>query len=325
MKCPECQRKQKRKREGMTCKSCSYRFLFDPQQDQFAAAQKLHDDLFGKIIKNASASGSYYFTENQLFSSARHFVKNGLLGLFVTLGVLLAITIGMIFFRVWIGIFFGGVLTVVILATIIHRFYNGHGITPSKWDAYVKRWLSSGRKIPGLIRSPALLQPPEEWAERDIYDYGVSGIILCHRQEIVDWLVLNNFHAQNNKLILTPSGYPDYLAPRARDLLVATPELPVWLLHDPGTSRESMLRGCVFPVRNVVDLGVEATDISRLDVIRSRFPKQNPYTIPLDCIPYKTVSASVGHCIASGVVLASVLAASGTGGDGGSDTDVSFG
>lgn len=322
MRCPQCQRKQRRGREGMTCKSCSYRFLFDPKEDHFSMAKKMHDDLFGKIIKHASASGSYHFTENQLFSSARHFVKAGWLSYLITFVLLLAITVAMFFWQFLGGIIFGGIITLVSLVSLLLRISGRYGISRSKWDTFVKKWLSSGRKIPGLIRSPALQRPPQEWAEKDIYDYGVSGIILCNRREILDWLVLNNFHAQNNKLILTPSGYPEYLATLAHCLLAASPELPVWLLHDPGTSREEMLRDCVFPVSNVVDLGVDAKYITNLDVIRSRFPGKEPDTIPLDYIPYKTVSAAVCHCLVSGAVLESVLA---TGGEGGSDTDVSFG
>ncbi len=322
MNCPECHYKQKRGREGMTCKSCSYQFLFDPKSDRFFGARKMHDDLFAKIIKHASASGSYHFTENQFFSSARHFVKNGLLGLLIVFILVLSVTVFMISKQFLGGILFGSFISLILSGTLIYRFCNIGGISRKKWDTYVNKWLSSGRKIPGLIRSPALQNPPQEWAERDIYDYGVSGIILCNRLEIVDWLVLNNFHAQNNKLILTPSGYPAYLAPLAHNLLAATPELPVWLLHDPGTSREQMLRDCVFPVSNVVDLGADVKYIKNLKEIRSRFPRQKADTIPLDYIPYKTAASAVCLCIATGVVLESVLA---NGSEGGSDTDVSFG
>lgn len=321
MKCPQCQRNQRRGKEGMTCKSCSYQFHFDPKADSFSLTQKLHDDLFGKIIANASASGSYHFTRNQLFSSARHFVKRGGIGIAIVLTIVLVLTYFTFSTGFGPGMFIGGFISLILLIALIGRVSGNYGISRSKWDAFVKRWLSSGREIPGLIQSPALESPPPQWAENDIHDYGVSGIILCNRPELVDWLVLNHFHSQNNKLILTPSGYPTYLAPIAQKLLAETPDLPVFLLHDPNTTRDAMLRNCVFPVRNVTDLGADAASMANLPVIQSRFPKYAPADIPLDCIPYKTFSAAVGHCLITGTVLADTSATWSLE----SDTDVSFG
>lgn len=321
MKCPKCQRNQRRGKEGMTCKSCSHSFFFDPKQDSFYLTRRLHDDLFGKIIANAGASGSYRFTRNQLFSSARHFVKRGGIGSVLVLAFVLVATCFMFYKGFIPGMLIGGGTTLVLLIALIVSAAGNYGISRSKWDDIVGRWLASGRDIPGLIRSPALENPPPQWAEKDIHDYGVSGLILCNRPELVDWLVLNHFHSQNNKLILTPSGYPAYLAPIALKLLAETPDLPVWLLHDPATTREAMLRNCIFPIAHAVDLGADANSMANLAVIRSRFPKCAPADIPLDSIPYKTLSAAVGHCLLAGTVLAATLAT----GQLGSDTDVSFG
>lgn len=321
MKCPKCQRKQRRGREGMSCKSCRYTFLFDPKQDVFSPAKRLHDDLFLKIINHATASGSYQITANQLFSSARHFDKSGLIGLVFAFVFFVALTILMGSYGFVPGVIFGCIFAAIFAWVGLSRLFGNYGISRSKWDIFVSRWLSSGREIPGLIHSPSLTKLPQEWPEKDIHDYGVSGIILCNRLELVDWLVLNNFHAQNNKLVLTPAGYPAYLTPVAQKLLSETPELPVYLLHDPGTSREAMLSGCTLPIRNITDLGGTEKSISDLAVIQSRFPNHEPNAIPLDYIPYKTFSAAVGHCLLSGTILADVLATSQLG----SDTDVSFG
>jgi len=124
MKCPECQRNQRRGKEGMTCKSCRYTFLFDPKQDSFSLTQKLHDDLFGKIITNASASGSYHFTRNQLFSSARHFVKRGVIALVFVFVVLLVLTTVMLVIGSLPGVFIGGFITFVIFMGLISRLFG---------------------------------------------------------------------------------------------------------------------------------------------------------------------------------------------------------
>jgi hypothetical protein len=211
MKCPKCQRNQRRGREGMTCKSCGYHFQFDPKQDSLSLTKKLNDHLFERIVRYASAEGTYQFTRNQLFSSARGFTKRHFLPYILALPPVLLFSFFMLNEGFLPGVLFCGFIGLILVIALIYGVSGKSRIKFEQWDTFVDRWIAAGRDIPGLIDSPALENPPLKWQEKDIYDYGVSGILLCNRKEIVDWLVLNHFHSQNNKLIMTPSGYPDYL------------------------------------------------------------------------------------------------------------------
>lgn len=100
------------------------------------------------------------------------------------------------------------------------------------WRRYVRKWQGAGNEIPKLIESESLSNPPSDCKEGDIYDYGVERILIVERDILVDWLVLNDFHAQERTLVLSVSGYPDYLVPIARELIEQNANLPVCLLHD---------------------------------------------------------------------------------------------
>lgn len=324
MKCPQCDRNQRRGREGMRCQSCSYQFLFDPQKDHLSSTVKLHDKLFEKIVAHASARGTYAFTPNQLFSSARHFGRGSRTGCIIVL-VFFAI-----FFIVGLWgeflpfLFFGLIFLAILLLGSLVSLLRGRQPKRKSWDRFVARWLKADRAIPGLIDSPALQDPPPEWEEKDIYDYGVSALLLCDQPETVDLLVLNQFHTQTNTLILTASGYPSYLLEKADDLLTRSPDLPVYLLHDPGSDPETMKKQCPLVIRETIDLGLAPHALSRIALLRKRFKARELPSLPLDVIPLRILSGALTYCLTHGVVLGAVLGTA-DGSGGGSDTDVSFG
>ena len=305
----------------MICKSCSYSFLFDPQKDHLSGAVKLHDKLFEKIIRHASADSTYAFTPNQFFSSARHFGRKSR-GCCLFFVITMTAVLAMIAFTAEIPghLIFLALIAVFLMVTLSRL--GSKGPTRKAWDRFVKRWQKDGRPIPGLIDSPALQNPPPDWEEKDIYDYGVSALLLCDRPETVDLLVLNQFHAQTNTLILTASGYPSYLLEKADSLLAQSPDLPVYLLHDPATDPGTMKNHCPLAFEAALDLGLAPHTLSQLGVLRKRFHRRELPSLPLDVMPYRTLSASLTHCLAHGLVLDSVLGAAG-GPD--SDTDISFG
>ena len=305
----------------MVCKSCSYQFFFDPKKDKLSSSISLHDSRFEAIINHASANGTYHFTQQQFFSSARHFGRESKTGCIIVLvGVVAAAVIGIAADIVPLFLF-AIVVSVLLGVAGIVNFFSGRQPKRKNWDRFVKYWEDEVDSIPRLIKSPELSNPPPDWNEKDIYDYGVSGLILCNREEIVDWLVLNQLHTQTNTLIMTAGGYPDYLQNITAKLLEQNPNLEVFLLHDSGVSPESLIAGSTLPITNFTDLGASNETFSDLKSLRKRFSKKELVKLPLDAVPYRTFSAALTHCIANGVLLDSVL---GTGAMD-SDTDISFG
>lgn len=323
MKCPNCNRNQRRGSEGMICKSCSYRFLFDPQKDRLSSGVKLHDKLFGKIINHASNNGTYAFTPNQFFSSARHFGRQPLLGCVLLLVIFSVISCIVTFTGAKSALFFLIPFIVILCIAGLLAILRGSGPKRKTWDRFVERWKRSKREIPGLIETPALSNPPPEWPEGDIYDYGVSGILLCDRPEIVDFLVLNQFHTQTNTLVLTADGYPSYLLEKADSLMEESPDLPVYLFHDPTTSAQAMMDHCPLSLGEIIDLGLTPETMARLGVLKKRFGRRKLGELPLDAIPFQTLNGALTHCLANGIILGSVLGVAHF--SSGSETETSFG
>lgn len=305
----------------MTCKSCSYKFFFDPKKDKLTSSSPLHDSRFEAIINHASANGTYHFTADQFFSSARHFGRESKIGCIIASVLVLTAGVIGIAYQLIILLLFAAFIGLMVFIGGTISFLGGRKPKRKTWDRFVKRWEDEMFSIPRLIKSPALGTPPPDWKEADIYDYGVSGIILCDREETVDWLVLNQFHTQTNTLILTADGYPTYLDGVAQTLLENNPDLNVYLLHGSGISASSLADKNSLPASNMTDLGLDEATISGLSVLQKRFGSNDFKSLPLDAIPYRTLSAALTHCIANGVLLGSILGANAMD----SDTDITFG
>lgn len=92
----------------------------------------------------------------------------------------------------------------------------------------------------GIVTGHMLTDSPPDWHEPDIFDYGAEGLLVTTSSEIVDFLVLNEVHADARLVILATNGYPDYVLPKAKELLQRRPDLPVYLLHAQETSTTVM-------------------------------------------------------------------------------------
>ena len=68
----------------------------------------------------------------------------------------------------------------------------------------------------------------------------MERILVVARDLLVDLMINNNRHTDQRILVLAESGYPDYLVPRARQLLEERCDLPVFLLHDATPSGVAM-------------------------------------------------------------------------------------
>ena len=58
MKCSTCNYNQRRGKQGMTCKKCGYKFVFDPKR------HGLTDGKFLASVHRASSNDTYYSTEH---------------------------------------------------------------------------------------------------------------------------------------------------------------------------------------------------------------------------------------------------------------------
>jgi len=308
MKCPQCG-KQHKKNEGMTC-ACGYQFAFDP------AVAGMTDSRFTAALRAVSANNTYYFTLNGLLAElCRRSSKSALLPLIIS-GVLLAV-------GVFVVITEGPVIVPVILGGIAllaagfaaYRVFHRESYSMTQVEKYVKSFRGGPFQhyLDKLLLTPDLHDPPPQWPEPDIYDYGVERLLIVERDLMVDLLVRNNFHAEHRTLVLSESGYPSYLLPHAVKALQENPEMPLYLLHDATPSGAEMgqrLRDSrLFPLAGhpLIDLGLDVRDVQRMKGMQAIGADKWPGGVPLDTLRFGTLGVGVGLAIAEQQTLGQLL------------------
>lgn len=228
MKCPNCSHNQQY-RSGMCCNKCRYQFVFNPKDSN---TFKVTDGKVISAIRKASAVDTQYFTANQLYSvmlsRLSHSSVPGLIVGFLFCGLAI------------IAHQFGAPLFVALVATIVYAgiFYaaakNGfrfNRIPRHIFDTILSKWQRSELASQHLLENLSLSEPPPQYTEPDIYDYGVERILIVDNPLLVDLLVANDWHAENAALVVSIQQYPAYIWERADRLLRENPALPVFALH----------------------------------------------------------------------------------------------
>jgi len=314
MKCPACLNQHQAK-YGMKC-SCGREFVFHRKTDGIS------DMRFLAVVRAASANDTYYFTLPQLHAEACRRMKRYVTWPFIAGVVVLAAATGVV-----CGVTFGGLPRVYMfymvcpallgLASCLFAVYEASKSAPplSKWEDYVRRWMQAHGKqgLEKYIDQPGMHQPPPDWPEPDLYDYGFEKLIIVQRDILVDWLVLNNMHAGERALIVSETGYPRYLLEHATRTLAENPQLPVYILHDPAPEGDAMLQrvrnSSILPLagRDIVDLGLSVADCKRMKGMKNIGADPGARDIPLDTLRYATLAGGVGAALATGVTLSYML------------------
>ena len=328
MKCPNCGHNQKHK-DGMQCGECRYKFVFDPKKS--LAGATMTDGRFAAIIRVAGGQDAYYFTENELYTAAclmTHKRNRKVMFIATPFAALLAVIAVVCFLEgaSWPASVVGMFAAFLAIAGIGGYVGLNNVPLPEEFQKWVAAWKAAERPVSTerLIDEPRLHEPPPDWSEPDIYDHGVEKIIICERDELVDWFVLNGFHAEQRALVVAESGYPLYLLPIATKLLEESPELPVFLLHDSTPEGEGMAERVraseTFRLDQhpVTDLGLFTADVQKLKRLRPLRSKQRGYALPLDAVPFRKLSVGAIGAMAAVVSLGAMIEAKNTDPSGGS-------
>ncbi len=114
-------------------------------------------------------------------------------------------------------------------------------------------------------------------------------------------------------LVLSESGYPNYLLPMARRLLTEQPDLPVFLLHD-ATTHGAAMEGRVLangrlPLDGhpVTDIGMFSTDFQKLKRTKGFDPDNKHRALPVDAmmLPFMTMGLEVA--MVEGMTFSSMI------------------
>lgn len=279
----------------MVC-SCGYQFIFDPKD---STTKGLTDGKFLAAISKANQGGERVFTENQLYNA--YVTKNAgsPTGYYFAAFFLFGVACLVFLASKMAGLFIGGIGLLCLTDAV---FYDPGLLNHQSFERAIKSWRNSQREIPGLITEPSLHQPPPQWNESDIYDYGVERILIVQHDLLVDAFVLNGLHSEHRMLVLSESGYPSYLTAMANRLLDQRPDLPVFLFHDAdqtGTkmaTRVDELDWIDLSGKDVVDLAFTPKDFERIKPARYLNYPSRAHGYPADALLNPQFSDGLVHC-----------------------------
>jgi len=316
VKCPQCRKNHKYK-DGMRC-SCGYAFVFDPKSD------RMTDGKFAALLKAVSGPEGRFFTENQLF--AQHCRMAGKANRRRKVwGLVAAVVLGVAAFLVGFllrcdAAFFLGFFALVGLAVAA----AGALARPPSREVLLDRldrWQRAGGDLEKLLTKPRMGEPPPEWQESDIYDYGVERLLVVQHDILVDLLVLNGLAAEEKALVIAQSGYPRYLLPIATKVLQETPDLPVLVLHDStpaGVDMVGRLKGSgLLPLEGhpFMDIGLSPEDVKAMRGLRAMGAKEAEYQVPVDYLLYPGLATALGASFQEKVTMGVLLQRSNTKGE----------
>ncbi|MCH9671011.1 MAG: hypothetical protein K0U93_06125 [Gammaproteobacteria bacterium] len=276
------------------------------------------DTKFLRLLEVASNSGTYYFTENQLYFEYCKRILKGHKVAAIVAGSFLIVTavlflIGGEHEPEWLGVavWFAAAATVIAGVTAISR-WSRRNDSRSRFDGILTRWRKAGdgKSLDFLLDTPRLGDPPPSWPERDIYDYGVERIIVVERDLMVDLFVLNGLHTQERALVVSETGYPSYLWPKAKEMIAANPAIPVILLHDSTAAGLDMAQRVArldLGASAVKDVGIFPDDIKQLKRLTPTNPARSGFAVALDLLPYAMMATGISAAIVSASTMGEVL------------------
>lgn len=296
----------------MTCTKCKYEFLFNPKGNP----HRMTDNLMTELIRRASYENTRYFTLSQLYHLyLRHYQKKvggQNIGCLVVLGMLM-IPLSVMGFALEAGIG-GGIALLLLFFTPLGRKLKGEPMSLETFDmSYVRTWERDREPIEKLIREPRLNQAPDAGPFQDVFDYGVTFILLVQHELTVDILVHNGWHVEHKALVLAESGYPQYMTERARTCLQNQPDLSVLLLHEGDEDGEAMKDRVLdrqrLPLQatQVRDVGFTAEDTAKMPQWQA-WRRHCGDHVPLDAMMYGTVALCLTAAATNNLLISEVLA-----------------
>jgi hypothetical protein len=226
MKCVQCgadAKKKDRDAKGGRCPACNHPFVTEPSVDGVTDME----------IKNAekavSGNGTFYFSKEQLeYQLQRKYRKRArwtgivssvLLLLFIIM-LMAAIREGGGFIP---GAFFSGIIGLIFFGIKSKSLKTLKGL-----EAVINKWLLFNPN-PQLIK-PGKFQNTS--SNNNLEDVSFDRVLICDKNETVDFFLSNLFHFHYSCPVLGGKGYPQGIYEDMLRRLKQNPNLKVFLLHD---------------------------------------------------------------------------------------------
>lgn len=216
MICVRCGHDSKHKdRADGRCPKCRGEFAFEPRK-----GDPWSDRAFQRAIDHVSAEGAVRFLPAHVYLLLNRRAKPGLLT-----------AAGAAIGELWSA--FSG------LFRKARALPDPRPVTWSRgtFDVAWERWVRVHGAPAGLLTPRRGDRRPADAARRaalevELAHYSFDRAVICDRREVVDVLLANRFHFENNAAILAVDGYPEDAFALVRTMLRNNPRLTVLALHD---------------------------------------------------------------------------------------------
>ncbi len=124
------------------------------------------------------------------------------------------------------------------------NIYDSFLIAPAQMQDCLNAWTRSNGTISKLLPEPELVLPStvdRPIQNSDVTDYSFDRLIVCNSAEIVQLLIANNFHFENNCAILSSTGYPAAVFDTVLQMLRRNSQLMVYAIHDASPDGVSLV------------------------------------------------------------------------------------
>lgn len=306
MQCPKCASRARRD-EKARCPECGYAFGLDP-----AAPHGLSDYDLLRLVYQTSHGGRFHYTLNQLYVNycAERLPSNALWPLAGMLGGAVGYAIA--------GTRAGMIGAVSAAAVAYHGTNSWRPPPISVLEEIPEQMAAAGHRLPRFIARPLFeFRDEARYVDHLPRALEVDHVIVVDRDELVDWLVLNDLPRRLNAIIVSQTGYPNYVAPVVYEMLERRKTIGVYLLHDSTDSSTAMRRrlaeSALLPTEGhrVYNLGLDPAQVTFMKRLRPIQPAQKGFGIPVDSIPYPILASALHTSIARAVPLLTGFAATG--------------
>jgi hypothetical protein len=260
MICPECNTvtKYRSALPGLKCSGCKYQYALNPKEMP-VGDRRIHN------VAEKLSKGGRYFTEQQL-GCACLIKKERKVG--TQFGYAIIVVITGIAFSINFGLGGSGFLCALVLGGLSAFVFRHTGSKEKLWHAV--QLYCSEKGHPFLVtpeNAKTIIDRLEKKKELTFEDFKPDKALIVDDTEFAALLLLNNFHRDNNCIVLSMDKKPNPLFNYFVRLQQSDEKVKVFALHDGGSQEELMVSkinadkawiGC----DEIVDLGLNKEGLS---------------------------------------------------------------
>jgi hypothetical protein len=268
MKCIDCGKestKKDRQISGGRCTGCYHAFVTEPLEDG------LTDMAIKSAVDAVSSNGTLYFSKDQLRYQLQRKLNKKIKACSIGLGIsLVAFIVLLVFAIITRGVFVILCLfsVVTLIATLVFKSKLNTNI--SKLPELVDKWLTINPHEKLLTAEKAQADITSV-SNANLDDISFDKVLICERDETVDFFLSNLFHFHYSCPVLGGSGYPKGVFEDMLRRLKQNPNVKVFILHDHSPAGIAFARKVKTDAKwfggkryDIVDLGLNAEQKKKL-------------------------------------------------------------